>query len=164
MSDTWSDEGEAPEEEPVRVRPARPRDPAPVATAPARDTFPLVLGAVVGLLVIGLVAVLLLNNSATPSTPAGAGVPPAVVGATNPPVSTAGAANVPAGPTEETAPRMPLDEFKRLYDDPAKRPLIIDVRAKEAYDEGHILGAISFPESDVDTRANELPKDKLVIA
>jgi len=57
-----------------------------------------------------------------------------------------------------------LDEFKALYDDPAKRPLILDVRAKDAFDAGHITGAISFPESDVDARVAELPKDKLIIA
>jgi rhodanese-related sulfurtransferase len=59
---------------------------------------------------------------------------------------------------------MALDEFKALYDDPAKRPLILDVRAKDAFDAGHITGAISFPESDVDARVAELPKDKLIIA
>jgi peroxiredoxin len=61
-------------------------------------------------------------------------------------------------------PRMPLEEFKLLYDDPAMRPLILDVRSKEAYDEGHIAGAISFPEADVDKRVSELPKDRLIIA
>ena len=59
---------------------------------------------------------------------------------------------------------MPLDEFKNLYDDPVKRPMIIDVRSKEAYDAGHIEGAISFPEADVDTRVGELPKDRLIVA
>jgi rhodanese-related sulfurtransferase len=59
---------------------------------------------------------------------------------------------------------MTLEDFKKLYDDPAKRPIIIDVRAKETYDAGHIKGAISFPESDIDTRVGELPKDKLVVA
>jgi rhodanese-related sulfurtransferase len=59
---------------------------------------------------------------------------------------------------------MALDEFKALYDDPAKRPLILDVRAKDAFDAGHITGAISFPESDVDARVAELPKDKLIVA
>jgi rhodanese-related sulfurtransferase len=51
-----------------------------------------------------------------------------------------------------------------LYDDPAKRPIILDVRAKETFDAGHITGAESFPEADVDTRVSELPKDKLIVA
>ena len=35
---------------------------------------------------------------------------------------------------------------------------------EEAFDAGHITGAISFPESDVDARVAELPKDKLIVA
>jgi hypothetical protein len=61
-------------------------------------------------------------------------------------------------------PRITLADFKVLYDDPAKRPLILDVRSPSTYEEGHIKGAISFPESDVDSRVAELPKDKLIIA
>ena len=34
--------------------------------------------------------------------------------------------------------------------------------AKEAYDQGHIVGAINLPQSDVDARVNELPKNKLI--
>lgn len=63
-----------------------------------------------------------------------------------------------------TVPRISLHDFKALYDDPAKRPLILDVRTKDLYDAGHIKGAISFPEADVDTRVSELPKDRLIIA
>jgi len=61
-------------------------------------------------------------------------------------------------------PRISLQEFKALYDDPAKRPIILDVRTLSAYRQGHIKGAISFPEADVDKRAGELPKDKLIVA
>ena len=61
-------------------------------------------------------------------------------------------------------PRMSLESFKQLYDDPAKRPMIIDVRAADNYAQGHIAGAISLPEADVDTRFKEIPKDSLVIA
>ena len=59
---------------------------------------------------------------------------------------------------------MPLADFKALYDDPAKRPLIIDVRAKEAFDAGHIKGAESWPESDIDATNVKLPKDRLILA
>jgi hypothetical protein len=61
-------------------------------------------------------------------------------------------------------PRITLQEFKALYDDPARRPLILDVRPLVSYEEGHIKGAISFPEADVDDRVAELPKDRLIIA
>jgi len=133
-----------------------------------------VLGAIIGALVIGLMVVVYLisstnissnNGSASGGQPtAVANIPPATVAPQNDNATLPADANATAGPTEEPAPRMPLEEFKKLYDDPAKRPLIIDVRAKEAFDAGHIEGAISFPESDVDTRIGELPKDKLVVA
>ncbi len=84
-----------------------------------------------------------------------------------PPTLTPAATLPPSTPTVvETGPppRIPLAEFKALYDDPARRPLIIDVRSPESYQAGHIKGAISFPESDVDARVGELPRDKLIIA
>jgi hypothetical protein len=156
------------------------KPPASNVNAPRRsDPFPIVLGAVIGAMVIGLLVVVYLissNNGSTGGTGGtggttanGGGQP--TTAAQNP--TPAGAAqddnatlnpNATAGPTEEPPPRMTLADFKALYDNPAKRPLIIDVRAKEAFDAGHIKGAISFPESDVDTRIGELPKDKLVVA
>jgi hypothetical protein len=153
------------------------RPPARNVNAPRRsDPFPIVLGAVIGALVIGLLVVVYLissNNGSTGGTGGtsanGGGQPTTAAQApqaTSAPQDDNATLNpdVTAGPTEEPPPRMTLADFKKLYDDPAKRPLIIDVRAKEAYDAGHIKGAISFPESDVDTRLNELPKDKLVVA
>jgi len=122
-----------------------------------------VLGAVIGALVMGLLVAVYLfasnnnGNTAGVAQPTAVAANTAVPGGENPTV----ALDVTAGPTP---PRMTLADFKALYDDPAKRPLIIDVRAKEAFDAGHIKGSISFPESDVDTRVGELPKDKLVVA
>ncbi len=80
------------------------------------------------------------------------------------PTTAAGAQPGNPEPTVEDAPRMPLAEFKKLYDDPAKRPIIVDVRPKTAYDQGHIKGAISLPHTDLDARISELPKDKLIVA
>ena len=71
---------------------------------------------------------------------------------------------VPSGSRDTDVPRMSMDEFKALYDDPAKRPVIIDVRTPSGYDEGHIKGAISFPEEQIATLVSELPKDKMVVA
>lgn len=123
------------------------------------------------MLAVGLlfVAYLLVNKpTAATSVPGGTPISQAI----NPPV---GSSQVPAAaptananttpePTIEAAPRMDIKDFKALYDDPAKRPLIVDVRAKAAYDQGHIRGAINIPEADLATRVNEFPKDKLVIA
>jgi 3-mercaptopyruvate sulfurtransferase SseA len=111
------------------------------------------MGGIIGAIIVGLMVVIWLltqqNNNAGPGP----------VAAVTPGVNT-GATIM----SEQTAPRMPIDEFKALYDNPSSRPIIIDVRAKQAYDEGHIAGAISFPEAEVDARIAELPKDKLIIA
>lgn len=106
------------------------------------------MGGIIGAMIIGLGAVLFLilsnNKTAAPSN-------------NNTPAATT-AANVP--------PRMAIGEFKALYDDPAKRPLIVDVRPVASYAEGHIAGAISMPETDIDTlvASNQVPKDKLIVA
>jgi hypothetical protein len=41
--------------------------------------------------------------------------------------------------------------------------VLVDVRGKEAYDAGHIKGALLFPRGEAAARASELPKDKLLI-
>jgi 3-mercaptopyruvate sulfurtransferase SseA len=109
------------------------------------------MGGIIGMLVVGLMLVVFLlvtnRNNTTPPVVQSSGTPLATAPAS---------ANDP--------PRMSLADFKALYDDPAKRPMIIDVRAEASFQEGHIAGAVSFPEADVDTRVNEIPKDKLVVA
>ena len=71
---------------------------------------------------------------------------------------------LPSGSTESDVPRISMDEFKALYDDPARRPVIIDVRGASGYDAGHIKGAIIFPEDQIAALVSQLPKDKLVVA
>jgi Rhodanese-like domain len=138
--------------------PARPVGPPPPrrgtynerprAVQTQRDPFPYIMGGIIGAMVIGLAAVVFLilsNNSSTPQ-----------------------ANNTGVSPTVDasTPPRMAIGEFKALYDDPAKRPLIIDVRPVASFAEGHIGGSVSMPESDIDTlvAANKVPKDKLIVA
>jgi hypothetical protein len=126
--------------------------------------FPILMGGLVGALVVGLmvlVYLLISNNNGNPTPPgtvSGTQPTQAAPGGTDP-GTTGGSTGAGGDP-----PRMTIDEFKALYDDPATRPIILDVRAKEAFDEGHIAGAISFPEADVATRVSELPKDKLILA
>ena len=120
------------------------------------------MGAIIGALVVGLVLVVFLlmnnqNHGVTNSANNSGSVSNAL------PTSNV-AADAPPQPTVELAPRMPFEAFKALYDDPAKRPLIVDVRAKEAYEQGHIEGAVNIPEAEVPARLAEFPKDKLVIA
>jgi 3-mercaptopyruvate sulfurtransferase SseA len=106
------------------------------------------MGGIIGAMVIGLAAVLFLilsnNNGTTAQNP----------NTVSPTVD----ASVP--------PRMAIGEFKALYDDPAKRPLTIDVRPVASFAEGHIGGSVSMPETDIDTlvAANKVPKDKVIVA
>lgn len=134
---------------------------------PRRDVFPYVMGAVIGALFVGLLglAYLLGTSGRLPGGTAAIEQNP-IQPANGGSGGSGGSGSRPIQPTAAGGepPRMPLNEFKALYDDPAKRPLIIDVRAKDAYDQGHIKGSISFPEADADTRVAELPKDKLVVA
>ena len=142
--------------------------------APRRsDPFPIIIGGIIGALVIGLLVVVYLissNNGSSGGTSGGttSGNLPTndfltVPVATQPSESGGTTEGTPTTASEQP-PRITLEDFSALYNDPAKRPLIIDVRAKDIYDAGHIKGAESFPESDVDTRVGELPKDKLIVA
>jgi hypothetical protein len=145
---------------------------------PRRDPFPYVLGGILALLVVGIFVVVFLlssGNSGTTASPTPvAVVPTAVIGSNDlGPVDftpIGGATTVVnqegATPAGDPPPRMPLADFKAMYDDPAQRAnmLIIDVRAKESFDAGHIKGAESWPESDIDARVVKLPKDKYIVA
>jgi 3-mercaptopyruvate sulfurtransferase SseA len=78
-------------------------------------------------------------------------------------------ATEPAAQSAQQAPADPLAAAPRISGEEARQALakgeavLVDVRAKEAYDAGHAKGAISLPLSDLSTRMGELPKDKLVI-
>ena len=64
---------------------------------------------------------------------------------------------------ESAAPRMPIQEFKKLLGDNAV--IVLDVRSHEAYLQGHIPGAISIPLQSVASHAEELKKSgKAVVA
>lgn len=156
---------------PPAGRPAQPNGPRRVnnsnyyAPPPRRDPFPLIMSGIIGALVVGLMVVIYLlttrNNTPVPTVainptvPANSAAPTAMV--VNP---------VGAQSGEVPAPRMELKDFMALYNDPdpAKRPLVVDVRPKDAYNEGHIRGAVSIPEAEVDARIAEFPKDRLIVA
>jgi hypothetical protein len=70
---------------------------------------------------------------------------------------------LPAAVIVEPA-RMSIEEFITLYEDPANRPIIVDVRSTTAYEEGHIAGAVSIPDAETESRLSDLPKDKLIVA
>lgn len=53
-------------------------------------------------------------------------------------------------------------ELLARLDDPAL--VILDVRPAVEYQQGHIAGARSIPIAELDTRLNELPRDKEIVA
>lgn len=156
----------APQQRPRVTRSAAP----PPPPQQRNDPFPYVMGGIIGALVVGLALVVYLllnnqgnggsNNTANNSNNVSNNVP--VAQATS--VTEAEVVDPNAAPTSEPPPRMPMEEFKALYDDPARRPLIVDVRAAEAFQQGHIQGAVNIPEAELASRVAEFPKDKLVVA
>jgi hypothetical protein len=82
--------------------------------------------------------------------------PPAAAPATLP---AAAPAAPPAAATE--ARRISADEVRQAL---AKgKAVLVDVRSKDSYDASHAQGAISIPLGEIESRAGELPKDKLVV-
>ena len=56
----------------------------------------------------------------------------------------------------------PIDLAKELEDDapPSGRPLVIDVRPLDQYEDMHVPGAINLPQSELSKRKAELPSDR----
>lgn len=59
-------------------------------------------------------------------------------------------------------PRISLEELKEKLDAGAE-VVVVDVRSKEEFDQGHIPGAISIPYGEIEARYRELPRDKEII-
>jgi 3-mercaptopyruvate sulfurtransferase SseA len=61
------------------------------------------------------------------------------------------------------AERITMEEFKNMFDSKADM-VIVDTRSKEAYESGHIPGAISmdYPE-DFQVEDLRLPRDKMIV-
>ena len=43
------------------------------------------------------------------------------------------------------------------------KAFVVDVRTQESYDAGHIPGAKLIPTAEIGNRANELPRDKIIV-
>lgn len=63
---------------------------------------------------------------------------------------------------ELIVPRISPEQLKEKLDAGADL-VVVDVRDKEAFDEGHIVGAVSIPWEELEDRHNELPRDKEII-
>jgi hypothetical protein len=109
---------------------------------------------VVGLVVLSVIvgAVLAFENSQANRTGAVSGVPEG--GNTAQPLPTSPI------PYPEV-PRIALDEARSLLD--TEEAILVDVRSESSYDRAHAAGAISVPESEVNNRLDELPRDQELI-
>ena len=63
--------------------------------------------------------------------------------------------------TEAVIPRVGAHDLKRRMD--AGEALVLDVRKKEVFDQGHVKGARSLPIKEWATRAQEIPRGKAIV-
>jgi 3-mercaptopyruvate sulfurtransferase SseA len=57
--------------------------------------------------------------------------------------------------------RVTIAELRDMMDQ--GKAIVVDVRGDEPYKQEHIKGAISVPESQLNARLGEFPKDKLIV-
>ena len=67
-----------------------------------------------------------------------------------------------APPATDNAPRIAMEEFKKMFDDKADM-VVVDVRTPDQYAAGHIAGAVNIPEAEVTARLAELPQGKHIV-
>jgi 3-mercaptopyruvate sulfurtransferase SseA len=72
------------------------------------------------------------------------------------------ASQSPAAPPADTARRITVEELHKLYE--KGEVVIIDTRSEMAYKESRIKGAILVPVGDVAAKADELPRNKMIVA
>ena len=76
----------------------------------------------------------------------------------------------PSTPAQSPQPKNPADEARRITADELhklwekKDVLIIDTRGEPEYKASHIPGSISVPASEVATKLEELPRNKMIVA
>jgi 3-mercaptopyruvate sulfurtransferase SseA len=61
----------------------------------------------------------------------------------------------------ESVRRVKVDELQQMLE--RGEAVVVDVRTKEQYAQGHIKGAILMPTAEVSNRMGELPRDKQIV-
>lgn len=130
--------------------PAKP--PLPSASpAPAgrnqRSKLWLAVGVAVLLLALGAVAVIALNGAQQDASTAAATIPTVAVADQD----------IPYPDVARVAPEQA--HISAMSGD----AIIVDVRGKEFYDQGHARSAVSIPLEELPARLGELPKDKAIL-
>jgi len=75
---------------------------------------------------------------------------------------TSGQTSQSPSPPGDTARRITAAEAHKLYE--KGDVVVIDTRTEAAFKESHIKGAILVPVNEVAAKANELPRDKFILA
>lgn len=110
--------------------------------------IPIIVGVVVVALIVGVV-VSLENRRSTASALPGSGSSPGSAASAQPLASQ----SVPF----PGVPRITLEETQERLEQ--GQALLVDVRSTGSYDKAHAAGAISIPETEIDSRLDELPRD-----
>jgi hypothetical protein len=112
--------------------------------------IPIVVGVVVLVIIVGAILSIEGQQSATAS---GLGDVPSSVDTARPQATT----ELPY----PDVPRISVQETKEGLD--AGEIVLVDVRNQTTYDNKHIAGALSIPETEIDARLGELPRDKEIV-
>lgn len=77
-------------------------------------------------------------------------------------IPTSSSAGTSLAQASDDARRITADEVRELLE--KNKAVLVDVRGVETYKAGHIKGALSIPLSEIEGRAKELPRDKMIVA
>jgi 3-mercaptopyruvate sulfurtransferase SseA len=66
-----------------------------------------------------------------------------------------------SAPPADNVRRMTITELRDALDQ--GKAVVVDVRGDAMYNQEHIKGSLNIPESQIVSRAGELPKDKLIV-
>lgn len=112
--------------------------------------IPIVVGVVVLVIIVGAILSIEGQQTATASRPGDVSQPETTARAQP-------ASDIPY----PSVPRVSLQETKEGLE--AGQIVVVDVRSQDSYDNSHIAGALSIPEGEIDSRLDELPRDKDVV-
>lgn len=104
----------------------------------------------ISLAVIALLAAAIITGCSSNNQPANV----AVKG------SNASPSNASAPPADNVR-RVTISELRDALDQ--GKAVVVDVRGDAMYNQEHIKGSLNIPESQIASRAGELPKDKLIV-
>lgn len=118
-----------------------------------QNSVPVIVMVVGGVVAVALLVWALSRSMKPPVT----AVQPSAAEASAAPVQQSAATTDDVG----NAPRITVDEFKKLYD--ANQVHVLDVRDIDAYAASHIKNTMQIPLSRVEGEVSYLPKDKLIV-